>query len=198
MSKILYFLATFAELGLAVFGIRGAFATPGYTVVQQIAPDIEIRAYGPRSMVQTAMTDGGEGEAFGKLFRYITGANAGGRTIPMTVPVEQAARAAGTPPGPSPSGTTMAFYLPPDVAAHAPVPKEPGVEVVLLPAATLGVIRFSGTATEDVRARRAAQLTQALHHAGRTLRGAPMSFSYDPPFTIPALRRNEVAIEVAP
>ena len=198
MSKILYFLATFAESGLSVFGIRGTYAAPGYTVLQHLAPNIEVRAYGPRRVVQTAVVDGGDGEAFGKLFRYITGANATGRTIPMTVPVEQAPRAAHSAPGDPPSSTTMAFYLPPAVAADAPVPKEPGVHVVLLPAATLGVIRFSGTATEDVRTRRAEQLTEALRKAGRSIRGAPMSFSYDPPFTIPLLRRNEVAIEVAP
>ena len=37
MSKVLYFLATFAESGLSVFGIRGTYEQPSYRVVRTLA-----------------------------------------------------------------------------------------------------------------------------------------------------------------
>ena len=198
MSKLLYFLATFAQSGLSVLGLRGGYEQPTYRVVRTLAPDIEIRAYAPRTVVETTIADGGDGAAFGRLFRYITGANTAGRTvgggvveraprlIAMTVPVEMSGGMA-----------TMRFVLPAAVVrAGPPVPTEAGVRVVALPATTLGVVRFSGTAGEDERGRQAARLRAALAGAGQPIRGEPIVFSYDPPFTLPFLRRNEMAFEI--
>ena len=42
------------------------------------------------------------------------------------------------------------------------------------------------------------QLRAVLATAGRKAEGAPVFLGYDPPFTIPFLRRNEVALEVPP
>jgi hypothetical protein len=200
MSKLFYFLATFAHSGLSVLGLRGGYEQPSYRVVRTLAPDIEIRAYAPRTVVETAIADAGEGAAFGRLFRYITGANTAGRAvaggvveraprlIAMTVPVELSGGMA-----------SMRFVLPAEVArAGAPVPTEAGVRVVGLPAMTLGVVRFSGAATEQERGRQAGRLRAALAGAGETVAGQPIAFSYDPPFTPAFLRRNEVAYQLSP
>jgi hypothetical protein len=198
MSKLLYFLATFAESGLSVLGLRGSYEQPSYTVVQQLAPNIEIRAYPPRTVAQTPIREGRQGEAFERLFRYITGANTTrqrvnmtveqtARLIPMTVPVEITA-----------ADPMMRFYLPPAVVqAVSPTPTDPLVQVVSLPPAMLAVIRYSGTATDATRAAETALLSASLKRAGKRADGPPLYFSYDPPFTPPFLRRNEVALPLA-
>jgi hypothetical protein len=200
MAAFLYFLATFAESGLSVFGVRAPYDTPRYTVIQTLAPGIELRAYPAREAVETDMTGGDQGAAFGRLFRYITGANAGSHRVAMTVPVEEAAAPGRNIPMTVPvdtQETTMRFFLPADVAAAgAPAPTEAGVRLVTLPAVTLGVIRYSGIATQAARAAQTTKLRAALAQAGKTVAGAPSYFSYDPPFAIPFLRRNEVALEV--
>ncbi len=198
MSKIFYMLAALANTGLSVFGVRSVHEQPAYTVVQTLTPAVQLRTYGPRTTVQTDIVGGDQGQAFGKLFRYITGANAGAHLVAMTVPVEQASPTLipmTVPVETSAGAQVMRFFLPHAVvAAGVPKPTEAGVRVVVLPAVTLGVIRYSGTATEAARDAELATLRAALARAGRGTEGSPLYFSYDPPFSVPFLRRNEVAL----
>ena len=201
MSKVLYFLAAFAESGLSVFGIRSAYEQPAYTVAQTIPSGIELRAYGPRTAVQTGIVAGDQGQAFGRLFRYITGANTGAHLMAMTVPVEQSSAPTlipmTVPVETSDGAQVMRFFLPQSVvAAGVPAPTEAGVRIVVLPAATLAVVRYSGTTTQATRDEETARLRAGLAKAGRATHGAPLYFSYDPPFSLPFLRRNEVALAV--
>jgi len=199
MSKLLYFLATFAESGLSVFGIRATYEQPAYQVVQRISPSIEIRHYAPRTAVEAPILQGNEGEAFGRLFRYITGANATERTVPMTVPVERSQQmiAMTVPVETGQAAQTMRFFLPESVVASGvPAPTDPRLRIVSLPDIVLAVIQYSGTATPAARDLQTARLRRALGQAGKVAEGAPLYFSYDPPFTIPFLRRNEVALHL--
>jgi hypothetical protein len=199
VSKVFYFLTTFADSGLSVFGVRSPYEQPKYQVVEAVGPNVEIRQYAPRTVVETDITHGDQGQAFGRLFRYITGANTASRTIAMTVPVEQARLISMTVPVET-SGDAqqiMRFYLPPGVTKNgAPVPTEAGVRVTTLPEQTLGVIRYSGAATDESREAQAQRLREALAKSGKSAQGEPSYFSYDPPFAIPFLRRNEVALAV--
>ena len=198
MSKVLYFLATFGESVLSVFGIRTAYDQPSYRVVQVLEPGIEIRAYAPRVAVETPIQGPGDSAAFGRLFRYITGANTTSRTMAMTAPVEQSSqRIAMTVPVEMSGGmSVMRFFLPATIAADPPAPTERDVHIVRLPAVTLGVVRYSGIATTAARAMQTDRLRGALGRAGREPVGKPIMFSYDPPFAIPFVRRNEVALQV--
>jgi hypothetical protein len=198
---MIYFLTTFLESGLSVFGIRAGYEQPAYRVVEVIPPDIEIRAYAPRSAVETAIADGRQGAAFGRLFAYITGANAARQTVSMTVPVAQTAQliAMTVPVELSGENGTMRFFLPQAVVrAGAPVPTDPQVHVVALPAETLAVIRYSGLASPAIRAAELGRLSVALRAANKSPAGAPVYLSYDPPFALPFLRRNEVALPISP
>ncbi len=191
-------LTTFLEAALSVFGIRSAYEQPRYHVIETLSPAIEIRDYAARDAVETTTRDG-EAAAFGRLFRYITGANVAGAALAMTAPVEEGPRsiAMTIPVERSAGPAVMRFFLPQDVAAAgAPVPKDKAVLIVHLPAARLGVIRFSGRATPSVRDGEAALLRTALDRAHWVPQGNPVYFSYDPPFTLPFLRRNEVAFGV--
>ena len=227
MSKVLYFLATLAESGLSVFGIRTPYEQPSYKVVRDLGSAVEIRSYGPRVAVETAVTDGNQGQAFGRLFRYITGANTAGRTIDMTAPVQTGPLQTGPlKTGPLKTGpvaensvrpgaggsdgqtiamtvpvemgaASMRFFLPKAVAANPPSPTDPLVRIVTLPAEDFGVIRFSGTLTQHAKDKQDAALRRVLLQAKIPPVGPASTLSYDPPFAVPFLRRNEIAVPVA-
>lgn len=200
-----YYLGTAAESVLSVFGIRGTYEHPKYVVVGQITPEVEERAYAERVAVETPIERAEEGAAFGRLFRYITGANAGQAHIAMTVPVQMGPAPSGekiamTVPvetSPGAGGDVMRFFLPRRVVeAGAPAPTDPKVHIVTLPPAHFAALRFSGTITAESSARQKARLMAALAGAHREAAGAPSVFGYDPPFTIPFLRRNEAVVEI--
>ncbi len=193
MAKTLYFLVTFFESSLSIFGIRSGLEQPPYHVIATLAPGLEIRAYGPMTVVET-QTDGNQGEAFSRLFSYITGANRGDTLIKMTAPVSQGNsrgddRLDGGP-------FVMRFVLPKAVAGDPPVPTDTRVKVVAVPARTMAVLRFSGSFGRSAVEAQYVKLKEVLARTGHATAGAPYFLGYDPPFTIPALRRNEVALDL--
>ena len=195
--KVLYFLLTFLESGLAIFGIRSPLEQPRYRVMSTLREGVELRSYGPLPVVETNMS-GGDGEAFSRLFRYITGANKTGATIKMTVPVAQTGSARFGSGAVGSGGATMQFVLPAKIAADPPAPTDPDVKLATVPARTLAVIRFSGSFGKRNLDAHLATLRKVIAATGRKADGPPVFLGYDPPFTIPFLRRNEVALEVEP
>ena len=146
MSSFLYYLGAAGDSVLSVFGVRAPYEQPKYHVAGHLADGVEIRAYGPRVVAETPIRGGNDGEAFGRLFRYITGANQGDAKIAMTVPVEMAPRAIPmTIPVEVNSDQVMRFFLPKSIVkAGPPAPTDPLVHIVNLPAQELAVLRFSG------------------------------------------------------
>ena len=195
MAKAFYFLVTFLESGLSVFGIRGVFEQPTYRVVATLTSGVEIRAYGPLVAVETRA----DGNGFGRLFAYITGANERDQMISMTAPVEDR----GGPFGRSAaSGDAQAsepllrFLLPRAVTADPPPPNDPGVRITQLPARMVAALRFHGWLNRASIQKNAARLKAVLAAANRDTAGPIYVLGYDPPFTIPFLRRNELAVDL--
>lgn len=189
----------------STFGIRGGYESPPYRTLETLG-DVEIRAYGPRLVAETTV-DERDGvavrdAAFRLLAGYIFGANRARADVAMTTPVEVARHGASiamTTPVETASGTggaaTMRFFLPSALSeATAPAPTDPRVRVRTVPGETLAVLRFSGSGDdaeprqEELRRRLAGSRWRAI--------GAPVTFFYDPPWTLPFLRRNEVAVPV--
>jgi len=198
-SSFLYYLATAAESTMSIFGVRAPYEQPKYQVIGHIGDDVEIRAYPERVAAETKMRLSNDGEAFGRLFRYITGANHTAAKIAMTVPVEQSSqRIAMTIPVEIGGENVMRFFLPASVVrAGPPVPTDPLVHIVTLPPQDFAVLRFSGTINDISRRAHDAALLAAVQGAGRRTVGEPSLLSYDPPFALPFLRRNEVAVQLA-
>ncbi|MDP4006450.1 heme-binding protein [Methylobacterium sp. NEAU K] len=198
MDKFIYYLVTLLESALSVVGIRATYEQPRYAVVERLDRGVEIRAYDGRVAVETDARGQGDSEAFGRLFRYITGANVGGDRIAMTAPVETGGRLiAMTVPVEQGAEGTMRFYLPRQVAeAGALEPTEAGVRLVRVPPERLAVLRFSGGASPGAREEQIKVLEQVLDAAGRKPVGASFFMGYDPPFAVPFLRRNEVAVRL--
>jgi hypothetical protein len=206
MSGFCYYLLTFAESLTAVVGIRSVYEQPHYVVVQDLGRNTEIRRYDPRVAIEATIEgksrDRAASEAFGLLFRYITGANAGSAKIAMTAPVQtESQRIAMTAPvqtGTDSSGTlNMRFFLPQSVAAAgAPAPTDSRLHLVDVPPETVAVLRYSGIDNAGARAEKRAELLAVLAKSPWKPVGEVFTLNYDPPFTIPFLRRNEAAVDV--
>ena len=205
MSGLFYYLLTFAESVTSVFGLRFPYEQPHYTVIQDLGHSAEIRRYDSRLAIEATVKghdrDQAASEAFGLLFRYITGANQREQKIAMTVPVRtESERIAMTTPVQTVSANdqvSMRFFLPQDVAeAGAPAPQDPRLHLVQVPAETIAALRYSGAANPAARDHYAARLLGVLATTPWQPEGQVFQFNYDPPFTIPFLRRNEVAFVV--
>ena len=160
----------------------------------------ELRRYPPAVLVETVADS--EREAFWRLFRYISGANEGGSEVPMTAPVESGSGGSIPMTAPversgEPDGVRMAFHLPPEYDLDsAPSPTDPSVELVAVPERTLAVRRFSWRPTDGRIDRETERLLEILERADVPVAGGPLFMGYDAPWTLPFLRRNEVAVEV--
>ena len=208
LASFFYYLVTSAEALLSVFGIRSFYEQPPYAVVERVGDAIEIRFYGPRLAVETTVEGPdchtAENAAFRLLLGYIAGANRGSVRFAMTAPVEQTSQPsliAMTAPvqitGKQSNRVSMQFFLPGALAAKgAPEPLDNRVRIVEVAPSTLAVMRFSGGLTEDAEARRSKELVDGVKRSGWRAAGTPFLLAYDPPFTIPFLRRNEVAMAV--
>lgn len=187
----------------AVVGVRSGTEEPRYETLGTEA-GLEIRRYAPRLVAETTVS-GAENEArsegFSRLARYIFGANAGSARIAMTAPVaQQPQRIAMTAPvaqDATPEGWRIRFFLP-AALRDPPAPQDPRVTIAEAPAETVAVLRFSGAPTPDSVGQARTRLLEALPRTRWQAAGEPVSWFYDPPWTIPALRRNEIAVPVAP
>ena len=200
MGAILYYLMTFVEAGLGVVGVRSLYEQPPYAIVERLPGGVEVRDYPPRIAAETDDARDGS-DAFRRLFNYITGSNSTGTRIEMTAPVSQRGGqliAMTVPVQSAMTGGVMRFFLPRDVvAAGVPPPTDPQVRIVTVPAERLAVRRFTGPIDRASVEAQDRMLLQALTTAGRPPTGTPFLLTYDAPFTIPFLRRNEVAVPLA-
>lgn len=191
--------------GCSLFGVHDVASAP-YTVLERAEP-FEIRQYPTLLVARTAMAgdaDKGSGDSFRRLFNYISGANGGKKTIAMTAPVlqekqegEPIAMTAPVFMSRATQARTMAFVLPEGYTlANAPQPTNAAVELAEISAQKMATVTFSGFLSEsNIRAQ-----TQVLEQWLRDRRlkptGDATAAGYDPPWTIPFWRRNEVLIPI--
>jgi hypothetical protein len=210
MRKIIAVTSLLVLGGCTVFGIRSGTPQPGYTVTGQLGA-VQLRAYGPRLAAETTV-EGGEiasrSTGFRRLASYIFGANTkhggGSGKIAMTAPVEQdgtdGSRITMTAPVAqqrSDGGWTIRFFLPAGMTvATAPRPLDPLVHLAEVPAATMAVLRFSGSPGARAVAAHSERLLAILARSPWKPDGHVVAWFYDPPWTLPWLRRNEVAVPV--
>jgi hypothetical protein len=195
----------------AVVGVRHGTEEPTYTA-EQVTARVEIRHYGPRIAAQTSVTAdevAARSDGFRRLAGYIFGGNQARQKIAMTAPVVQqdgAVRGQKIPmTAPVSANATgngewlIRFFMPAGKSLDSlPRPNDQAVRLVALPAETVAVRRFAGSTSSQAVARETAQLKRDLDEAGFDPIGVPVAWFYDPPWTLPLLRRNEVAIPVEP
>jgi len=193
-------------LGAALLGpILSNVEQPKYTLAER-SGNIEIRDYAPMIAAETKVT-GDRREAIGDGFRiiadYIFGNNTASKKVPMTAPVTQqgsekiAMTAPVTQQGDGKSWR-VAFIMPSEYTMDTlPKPNNPAVELKEVPAKRFGVIRFSGMGDQGSLDRHTEELQAFLKARNLTFLSPPTYAFYNPPWTLPFMRRNEVLIEIA-
>ena len=151
------------------------------------AEQIEIRAYAPRIMAVTGMNEDSD-SGFRVLAGYIFGGNAEEQKIAMTAPVQQTMA----------GEKEMAFMMPAEYALKdLPQPEDQRVSFREAPAYTAAVIQFSGWASAEKADENWQQLKRFLIAEGIDITGEPTLNQYNPPWTLPFMRRNEIIVPVA-
>jgi len=194
-QKPLLRLAVFLVALLAYFTASVpamSYEEPEYSIVKKT--DVyEVRQYKRRTVAE--VTYGEEDSGFRVLFDYISGANKGSKEVEMTIPVTQSKEIDMTVPvTQSTTGDKMSmrFFLPMQYSKqNAPEPNDERVRIIDLPAEYFAVISYSGFASDGNFEEHYTKLKAALDKDGIVIKGPPIKATYNSPFTLPFLRRNE-------
>ncbi|MCV7420341.1 heme-binding protein [Mycobacterium yunnanensis] len=196
-----------AESVLGIVGIRVGTEEPPHDT-ERLTGGLEIRRYRPRIAAETtveAPEERARNEGFRRLARYIFGGNGGSDKIAMTAPVSQAgstgSKIAMTAPvtrsGDDENGWVIRFFMPSKwTLATLPTPDDDRVRLVEVPAETMAVLRFTGDRGPATIAKKSDELRKTLRDNGIEVTGEPQAWFYDPPWTLPFRRRNEVVVPV--
>ena len=162
-----------------------------YTVLETVRldPTVELREYAACTVADVVVQGDLERAAnagFGPLVSYISG-----HKLSMTAPVLQE-------PAPQPGSWLVSFVLPGGELPEAyPLPEDSRVGLREFPAHRAMALRWSGRWTEGALARRTRELLDVVAEAGLTPIGEVRWARYDPPWTPPFMRRNEVIVTVS-
>ena len=204
MKKLITVLTTIFLTGCSVFGIRTA-DQPTYQVLNDYG-HIQIRRYPALVVAETEVIadyKNSSNQGFQRLAGYIFGNNQKKQKMAMTAPViqqQQAETLAMTAPViQQQSGDVwlMAFVLPKGYSVlTAPLPNDQAVIIKELPEKKVAVIQYTGSLCESGIEENSETLKSWLTQQGYKALSPSRSAAYDPPWTLPFLRRNEVHIDI--
>lgn len=168
--------------------------------------NFELRKY-PELLAASVTVEGVDEKAANKAFSilaaYIFGKNRSRQKIAMTVPVteelgsEKIAMTAPVSTSIQGKSMTMKFYMPSKYKLDTlPEAKDERIKFEIVPARNFATIRFSGLATESKIKTKTAELLKFIEVNAYRQAGEPIRAFYNPPWTVPFLRRNEIWIPV--
>jgi hypothetical protein len=193
-----------------------ALEEPKYTVTES-TPPFELRQYAPMIIAEVTV-DGDMSDAGSRGFRliagYIFGKNQSktkladskeNEKIAMTIPVTMepaSEKIAMTAPVTMENQKTNAnewrmFFVMPSqyTLATLPTPLSPEVKLKEIPLQRKAVISFTGFNSEEKTREKAEELRLWMKSKNLTPLGQPQLARYNPPWSIPFLRRNEVMFD---
>jgi hypothetical protein len=197
-----------STITLTFMGAVMAIEEPKFSVLEK-NPPFELRSYAPMILAE-AQTEGDLDEASSQGFRliagYIFGQNQVSEKIAMTVPVaveEQTPKSAKIPmTAPvnieSNAGKwTVSFVMPSEYTMDSlPKPLNPRVQLRQIPAVKRAVIVFTGFNSENKVAEKTLELEEWMRSKNLQAVGVPRFARYNPPWSIPFMRRNEIMIDI--
>jgi len=180
---------------------------PTYSVSQTLERKIEIREYAPMIVAATTV-DGPYDEAVNNGFRiiadYIFGNNTSKGSIAMTSPViqESSSSIAMTTPVLQEKNNNETFtirFVMPSKYTMETIPKPNNVKVTLaeVPSRTIATIMFSGLWSNAKAEKYTALLGKVMDTKGYKIISNPQYARYNPPWTPPWMRLNEIWVEVS-
>lgn len=202
---------------LLISGETMAIEEPNYTVLSQVE-DFELRRYDEQLVAQTWVSgdqDTASRQGFKILADYIFGNNTApsgeSSKISMTAPVtmqsdnlngqasQKIAMTAPVSMQQNDGKWRVQFTMPSQYTMQTlPKPNNPDVKIVQVPAQTYGVIKFSGLAGSKKVAKKTETLKSWMQTQKLVITGTPELARYNPPWTLPFMRRNEVMMAYQP
>ncbi len=209
-NHLSYWAVVLSIFTLFIFsGIAVATEEPKFSLLEK-DQSFELRLYEPKIIAEVEV-DGDMSAASRKGFRQIADFIFGNNTaqsgksekISMTAPVaikpasEKIAMTAPVGVQQSEKGWKVSFVMPSQYTLETlPKPNNPQISIKQLPAKKFALIRFSGLVDEEKMQAKSAELNQWITMKKLNPVGIPELARYNPPWTLPFLRRNELMIEV--
>jgi len=184
-----------------------AIEEPEYKLVKQEGP-YELRGYAPRIVAETMVEDSfqdASSAGFKRNAGYIFGNNVSrsgeSEKIEMTAPVsmepksEKISMTAPVSMRQSQGKWRVQFFMPREYTIDSlPSPNDSAVQLRTLPASNFAVVRFSGLVNEKKKQDKSAELLNWMQSRNIKPMGEPVLARYNPPWTLPFLRRNEIMV----
>ena len=146
----------------------------------------EIRFYSERLVVESIYNS--DSSTFRKLFKYISGDNNSSQKIEMTIPVTQIKKD---------KMKFMQFILPTKFNKNTiPIPSNPDVKISIIKEGYFAVIEYSGSPSDKNFIKYSKTLRDKLLEDKILIKGLAIKATYNGPFTLPLLRRNEAMFNV--
>ena len=163
---------------------------PSFELIKKIH-DFEIRKY--TSNIQASVRSQGAGDlvnrgSFQRIAGYIFGGNSSNQRIAMTAPVLM---------WQDDGASMMSFVMPSAYALDdLPVPDDAGLQLVVNEEEIVAALSFRGFSRPNKVARLTKHLQSLIDQEGWQQTGPERLAVYDPPTTLPFLRRNEILIPI--
>ena len=192
-------------LGAALWGPIVSHVEQAQYIVIDSNKNIEIRDYAPM-LVAEAIVKGKREDAINAGFKiladYIFGNNISKNKISMTAPVTQQENEKISMTAPvmqqgNENEWIVRFVMPSHYMLDTlPKPHSEKVKLLEIPGSRFAVIRFSGTATKESIASHENDLKAFINQKNFESILPPTYAFFNPPWTLPPLRRNEIMIGV--
>lgn len=195
-------------LGLTFTGTAMAIEEPRYSVLEN-TPPFELRSYEPMIVAEVQVDgdlDTASRQGFQLIAAYIFGKNQVNDSTDSGAPImieerpSKSAKIAMTAPvivENSAERWTVSFVMPAEYTlATLPKPLDPRVQIRTLPAVKKAVIQFTGFYNSQKVTEKTIELEGWIRGNNLQAIGSPQFARYNPPWTLPFLRRNEILINV--
>ena len=197
MSQIRINTLILLIITLTTAGFAMAYEEPRYKIIKTYQ-EFEIRKYDDRLAVEIEYSN--EDSGFRYLFKYIAGANTNSDKIKMTVPVTQSVKIDMTTPvtqSVKNGKMLMQFFLPSKFTLeNAPQPTDKRVSLVVIKGGYYAVIKYSGRLTNQNYQKHYKKLENYLNNNEIDFTKPGIRATYNGPFTLPFLRRNEIMMKI--
>lgn len=166
---------------------RHGAKTLSYAVVKSL-DSYEIRKYQPFFIVSVETDKMIGSEGFRRLFNYISGENKKSQEIPMTAPVLNKI---------SKKNSSMAFVMPEEFSKdNIPEPLQEELSIKEMPSGYYAVLSFKGFNNLSKIKEKSKTLENLLKKDNLVIKSEFYLGRFDPPFTLPPLRRNEILVKI--
>lgn len=202
MKKILFSLFLLFLTSCSFFGAVNVEKSK-FNLLEK-SKNFEIRKYSKALIIQSETEEdykASMNKNFRKLFKYIQGSNLDTQKISMTAPVTMQKKISINKESliqeKSIKGWKMSFVLPSKFnISSAPEPEDKSLTLIELPEKVVAVYRFNGRLTKKSIDKNVNILKNLLQERDIKVLSSARSAGYNPPWTIPFYRSNEIQIDI--